>query len=274
MSSDEKFGLGSIVDDAQGVKLGSISRKSFEISEKTEDDFRKMYTGDLVIDLDDFYLNDILKNNQPDPNYRAKVYTMRCINRAKIPRPLFDDQMGYNDLVGINMFTNLFMKRIKPEPRNGGSYTDQFISDFNETMNDINNGVYSTGDIFGDRKYPRVVSQLTIEQLRLLYNHAHKLLYREAVDDNVAMNFFAQRILDGITDVTNTGLDHIQEMFKFESNLKAKLDKLYPSAVPKPKTFLEKCFGEGCMSRGGRSRGRRTRGRRGTKKTRKHQRRI
>lgn len=269
MSSDENFGLGSIDDNAQGVKLGSISRESLKIDSNMEDNLRKMYTGDLKIDLDDSVLDSILKNNPPEPNYRAKVYTMRCINKAKSPLPLFDDRNGYYDLVGIDMFTNLFMKQIKPEPRNGGSYTDQFISDFNEIMNEIQDGVYSTGNLLLDRKYPREVDTLPIKQIRLLYNHAHKLLYIEAVDDNVAMNFFAQKILSNITNVKNdTGSDEIREMFKFESDLKSNLDNLYPTAVPKPKTFLEKCFGKGCMTHGGR-----TRGRRGTKKTRKHQRR-
>lgn len=249
-------------------KSGSISRESLKIS---EDNLRKMYTGDIEIDNFSHDLALVQKTNS-DPNFRAKVYTMRCINKAKMPQPLFDDKYGYYDLVGIDMFTNLFIKRIKPEPPNDQSYTDQFIHDFNETMIYINEGVYSGTDVFGDRTYPQDVNELTIQQIRLLYNYAHNL-YREAVDDMVAINFFAQKILDNISHVENTGSDEIIDMFKFESVLKANLDKLYPNAVPKPKTFLEKCFGKGCMSHGGRTRGGRTRGRRGTKKTRKRQRR-
>jgi hypothetical protein len=257
---------------ASGVKLGSISRESLKIDSNTEDNLRKMYTGDLAIDVDDYYLeNSILKNYQPDPNFRAKVYTMCCINGVIAPNALFLDGNGYYDLVGIDMFTNLFIKRIKSEPQNNQSYTDQFIHDFNETMNDINNGVYSGTDVFGDRTYPQNVNELTIQQIRLLYKYAHKS--SNAVDDTVAINFFAQKILDNISHVKNAGSDEINKMFNFESVLKANLDKLYPNAVPKPKTFLEKCFGKGCMSHGGRTRGGRTCGRRGTKKTRKRQRR-
>ena len=250
-------------------KLGSISRESLKIHSETEDNLRKMYIGDLKADYNDDYNKDIIKS---EPNYKAKVYAMKCIQLAAIPKHFWKNDLYYS-LSGIDMFINLFIKRIKPEPQNGSSYIDQFISDFNETMNDINNGIYSGNDIFDDRKYPEEVNQLTIQQLRLLYNYAHEKDPDDKVDDNVAIIFFAQNILNS---KVNTMLiyDSMEPMFNFESDLKAKLDMLYPSAVPKPKTFLEKCFGKGCMTRGGRTRGRRTRGRRGTKKTRKHQRRI
>jgi len=248
----------------------NITRDSLNIDQQTEVNIQKLYIGDLNADYNNYYNEAIIKS---EPNYKAKVYAMECIKLAAIPKHYWKNDLYYN-LSGINMFINLFIKRIKPEPQNGRSYIDQFIADFNETMNYINNGIYSSNDIFDDRKYPEEVNQLTIQQLRLLYNYAHEKDPEDKVDDNVAIIFFAQNILNSIIEVdTMLIYESMKPMFNFESNLKAELDKLYPSAVPKPKTFLQKCFGKGCMSHGGRTRGGRTRGRRGTKKTRKHQRR-
>ena len=288
-----EFGLQNVVDDAQGVKKGIITRESLMVNDPKiiinnriqkfndpiimEENLRKMYTGDIKLNQYELefpksLLNKILKENT-DPNYLAKVYTIRCINIAKDPYNLFVDFDDYYDLVGIDMFTNLFINRIKPEPQNGGSYTDQFISDFNETMNDINDGVYSGTQLFEDRNYPQNVNELTIKQITLLYNYAHKLLFSNVYDDNRAMNFFAQKILSNITDnivTQETNALEIENMFNFKSKLKEALDKLYPEAVPKKKTLIERCFGPNCMGTFG---GRTRRGRRGTKKTRKRQRR-